>query len=85
MYSDDINDETIELYRQVFSSPRGRKVFAHMVTELGLFDEVEPNDIGAVTLQNYAKHLCYRCGIYRGEIVDEIIKNLFKIPWFKKE
>lgn len=49
------NKELIQSYRNVFSSPEAGKVFAHMMYELGLFEEsLEEED---KYLKSYAARL----------------------------
>lgn len=81
MYDDKVDKDTVKAYRKVFSTPDGKKVLAHMLTELGFFDEVPVDDVMAVSLQNYAKHLLARCGIIRGEVIYDVVSMLFKIPY----
>jgi len=85
MYDENMSEELIMAYREVFSTPKGKRVLAHMLTELGFFDEVDLDNKMAISLQNYAKHLLYRCGLIRGDIIYDFISLLFRIPYQYKE
>jgi len=85
MYDDSFSDKLIEEYREVFSSLKGKRVLGHMLTEMGFFDEVNLDDKMAISLQNYAKHLLYRCGLIRSDVLYDVVSQLFKIPYKKGE
>lgn len=85
MYDTVIEEDIVKLYREVFSSVNGKKVLGHILVELGFFDEVVPGDEPAVALQNYSKHLLYRCGIFKADNIDFVMEALFKIPYKKEE
>jgi len=84
MYDESFDDETTQLYREVFSTPKGKKVLTHMLCELGYFDEVPLDDKMAIALQNYAKHLLCRLGIIRGDVLYDHVSLLFRIPFQPK-
>lgn len=85
MYDTNFTDDMISLYREVFSGINGKKVLGHMLVELGFFDEVVPGDESAVALQNYSKHLLFRCGIFKAGNIDFVMEVLFNIPYRKEE
>lgn len=79
------NKETIkdvELWRTVFlTTSSGRKVLADMLVELKFFDSAENEQ--DMVLQNYAKWLLYRLGIYIDDNIYSIIDRLSTIDYGK--
>jgi len=71
--------ELRELYRRVFSGPFGQKVLTHMLVELGHFDTVAGSD-KEVALQNYAKVLLHRLGVWNAQQAQNIVSGLFALP-----
>lgn len=71
--------EIIKDYRNTFSSPSGRKVLCHIVTELGLFDQVMETEADRVR-GDYAKRLLMLCGIWQPQNIEAIMDFLFQIP-----
>lgn len=76
--------ETMVEYRNVFGTENGRKVLAHMLTELGVFD-TGYTDAGSVALQDYGKRLLWRCGIWCAENMQDMINCFFKISVKERE
>jgi hypothetical protein len=64
--------ELIKQYRNTFGSNEGKVVLAHMLYELGLFEEVSlsPEDMA---LKNYASRILRICG--GGDVKVDTIKN----------
>ena len=66
-------------YRNTFSGPAGRKVFCHMLTELGLFDQVLDTEAERAR-QDYAKRLLMLCGIWLPQNIENIVSYLLNMP-----
>lgn len=68
-------------YRQVFSSPAGQEVLAHMLYDLGAFEGISdsPEDIA---LKNYGARLLSILGGggVKKESIEEFTKRLMKQP-----
>jgi hypothetical protein len=71
--------ELRELYRRVFSGPFGQKVLTHMLVELGHFNTVGGTE-KEVALQNYAKLLLHRLGVWNADQAENIVSGLFGLP-----
>lgn len=73
-----------ELYRQVFSTPQGTKVLTDILIDLCFFDEIEDdNKVTAeeqMYLNNAAKKILNKCGVYQSKNVELITKALIKMP-----
>lgn len=79
MVDDSILNE-IRIWRNVFlSSNDSKRVLAEMLAELHLFDRVEGD--GDIALQNYAKWLLFRLGIYTDNNIYEIVEKLSEISY----
>lgn len=64
--------ELIQKYRNTFGSTEGREVLAHIIYELGLFEEItlSPEDMA---MKNYASRLLKIMGA--GEVKLDAVKN----------
>jgi hypothetical protein len=69
-------------YRNTFTSPTGKKVLCHMLTELGFFDQVLETEEEKARA-DYAKRLLMLCGIFLPGNLESVIDNLFRIPIMK--
>ena len=70
-------DQLATLYRNVFGTGQGQIVLANMLVDLHFFDTVEGEE---VVLQNYARQLLDKIGVWRGENVARIVAGLMTIP-----
>jgi len=78
-WTDKKSEQSIrEEYRRTFNSGAGRKVLAHMLTELHFFDEILDNEEERV-LANYARKLLNRLGIWNDLNIDELIGAFMQI------
>jgi len=66
-------------YRNTFSSPTGIKVLCHMLIELGFLDQVLETEAERARA-DYAKRLFMLSGIFLPEQIEDIVRNLFRIP-----
>lgn len=78
-------DETTRTYRRVFNTKDGRKVLAHMLTELQFFSEIDSDDVKSLTEQNYAKHLLSILGVYQAENVERVVETFLTFPFEEAE
>jgi hypothetical protein len=69
----------INAYRSVFYSPEGRQVLAHLLTDLGLFNELEATE-DEVGQHNAGIRILVRLGIIRAENIQTIVNSLLDIP-----
>lgn len=63
-------------YRETFSRPAGRRVFAHMVRELGLFERSASPEEAA--LRNYATDLVRRLGL---DVTEDLANAILDTPY----
>lgn len=82
---EELKKEVKEIYRRLFSSAEGMMVLSHMLANLGLFNEVAPEDPEEIARQNYARELLRTLGMLSGDAGDirELVRNWFKVG--KKE
>jgi DNA-binding MarR family transcriptional regulator len=78
-------DETTRTYRRVFNTKDGKKVLAHMLTELQFFSEIDTNDVKSLVEQNYAKHLLSLLGVYQAENVERVVETFLVFPFEEVE
>jgi hypothetical protein len=79
--SEPVNEE-IELlnaYRGVFYSPEGRQVLAHLLTDLGIFNELEATE-HEVSQHNAGIRILTRLGIIRANNIQNIVNALLDLP-----
>jgi len=68
-------DDHVGYYRRCFSSPDGMKVLAHLLADMGLFDED-----GDVRLKNYAAKIMNTCGFTNGPFrMEQFVDACFTI------
>ncbi len=70
-------------YRQVFDTPVGKRVLAHMLVELGMFD-TQVNTERSQGRQDYAKRLLWIMGITDERNIKFIVDGLMKMPLHAK-
>lgn len=71
-------NEHIKDYRECFSTAAGKKVLAHLLADMGFFDDnVKPEEI---ILQNYARKILKNLGILHIENVQGMVEKLFELP-----
>lgn len=77
------NDEVRDAYREVFGSERGQEVLAHMLAELGYFNEIvsTPQD---TTLMNYARRLLKIMGVLQPSNIPLLVNELMRLPYAEK-
>jgi hypothetical protein len=78
---EELEKEVKEIYRRVFSSTEGMMVLSHMLANLGIFNEVAPDDPEEIARQNYARELLRTLGMLSSDAEDirQLITNWFKI------
>ena len=71
-------DDTITQYRQCFNTQAGKRVFGHMLADLGFFD----TDLGVEDLPriNYAHQLVKYLGIVDAKNIHLYVDKLFELP-----
>ena len=69
----------LNAYRSVFYPPEGRQVLAHLLTDLGLFNELEATE-NEVANHNAGIRILSRLGIIKAENVQAIVDRLLDIP-----
>lgn len=80
--NDEVNLEELKVlnaYRSVFHTPEGKQVLAHLLTDLGLFNELEPSEY-EVAQHNAGIKILQRLGIIRAENIQSIIDALMNLP-----
>ena len=70
-------DTIKEDYRRTFDTDIGRRVLAHMLTELHFFDESVSEE--EMVLSNYARRVLYHLGVFRGNHIPDIVNYLMSI------
>lgn len=71
------DDPIYQDYFLCFSSAAGRRVLAHLLTDLHFFDEAE-NDQEVVE-QNIARRILHNIGVFHVEQIDSITNMFMKI------
>lgn len=61
---------TAKEYENVFSTPEGRKVLLHILTEMGFFRTDLKTDVD-IALNNQAKRILQRCGKWPANVSGE--------------
>ena len=69
----------INAYRSVFYSPEGRLVLAHLLTDLGLFNELEATE-DEVGQHNAGIRILVRLGIIRPNNIQNIVNSMLDLP-----
>ena len=75
--SDDL--KLLNAYRSVFFSMEGRQVLAHLLTDLGIFNELEAAE-DEVATHNAGIRILTRLGIIRAENIQAIVDALMGLP-----
>jgi len=78
------DNELIREYRKTFLTASGRKVLAHMLTELGMFDQGTESDEER-TRQDYGKRLLMFLGIWNEGNIEQVVNKLISIPVLLKD
>jgi hypothetical protein len=73
---DEVDDQMENDFFLTFSSVHGRRVLAHMLRELHVFDEVI--DDQEVIMQNYGKRILGYMGIIKDEQVEDVVDMFVK-------
>jgi hypothetical protein len=74
-------DDTRAYYRRCFSSTDGRKVLAHLLADMGLFDTT-----GDTELKNYAAKIMIRMGFTNTPYgVEQLIDKCFEIQQIERK
>ena len=74
------DDGVKRLYREVFSTRQGKEVLAHMLTELGFFNEIVFDQEQIANL-NYARRLLKLMGVIQAKNVNKITDVLMSLPF----
>jgi hypothetical protein len=74
-----IVDKVIDYYRDCFSTPSGKRVLAHLLADMGYFDNnlKSPEE---VAVANYAKTLLVRLGIIGTQNLDYFANMFINAP-----
>ena len=70
-----------KLYRNVFSSPEGKVVFADMLFRLCFFGRLDPDNPKQVALHNFAEELLTIIGAWRPENFQDIVTAMFQLRY----
>ena len=76
-------DEVKRLYREVFGTRSGREVLAHMLVELGFFNEIVTDE--QKVLANYSRHLLKLMGVLQPKNVNDITDALMNVSFGEEE
>lgn len=71
------DDSIYQDYFLTFSSMHGRRVMAHLLTDLHFFDEAETDQ--EVVEQNIARRILHNVGAFHAEQIDNITGMFIKI------
>lgn len=69
----------LNAYRSVFFSPEGRQVLAHLLTDLGIFNELEATEY-EVGQHNAGIRILARLGIIKGDNIQAMVDALLDLP-----
>ena len=83
MGEDPITNKVKQDYRATFDTDVGRRVLAHMLTELHFFDEVTSEEETA--LSNYAHRILYHLGVLHGNSIPELVTQLLTVNRLGRE
>jgi len=81
--SNDSADETKRMYREVFGTRAGREVLAHMMVELGFFNEIITEE--QKVLANYSRHLLKLMGVLQPKNINDITDALMNVSFGEEE
>ena len=76
-------DEVKRMYREVFGTRSGKEVLAHMLVELGFFNEIVTDE--QKVLCNYSRHLLKLMGVLRPKNVNDITEALMNVSFGEPE
>ena len=76
-------DEVKRMYREVFGTRVGREVLAHMLVELGFFNEIVTDE--QKVLANYSRHLLKLMGVLQPKNINDITDALMNISFGDSE
>ena len=71
--------QLINYYRNVFNTDEGRVVLAHLLTDLGLFNELEATE-EEVARHNAAIRILRNLGIIRPSNIAPMVNSLMDLP-----
>ena len=77
-------DSNRDIYRKVFGSHEGRLVLMDMLNDLDFF-EMEVESETKLVLQNYAKVILEKMGIWREHNAKRIADALLNMPYMEEE
>lgn len=67
-------------WKRVFNTPDGRKVFNEIISDMMVFDSIDPADKEHVVLRNYGLTMLYNVGGLHDGTVDSIVNHIVEIP-----
>jgi extradiol dioxygenase family protein len=76
-------DEVKRMYREVFGTRVGREVLAHMLVELGFFNEIVTDE--QKILCNYARRLLKLMGVLQPKNINDITDALMNVSFEEEE
>jgi hypothetical protein len=76
-------DEVKRMYREVFGPRVGREVLAHMLVELGFFNEIVTEE--QKVLANYSRHLLKLMGVLQPKNINVITDALMNVSFSEPE
>lgn len=76
-------DEVKRMYREVFGTRVGKEVLAHMLVELGFFNEIVTDE--QKVLANYARRILKIMGVIQPKNINDIIESLMNISFGEEE
>jgi hypothetical protein len=74
-----IDETTIRYYRDTFGTDSGKKVLAHLLADLGLYDN-NLKTTEEIALSNYAKTILMRLGIIGTQNLDYYANMFMNAP-----
>jgi extradiol dioxygenase family protein len=77
------DDEIKRMYREVFGTRIGREVLAHMLVELGFFNEIVTDE--QKVLANYSRHILKIMGVLQPKNINDITDALMNISFGEPE
>jgi len=76
-------DEVKRMYWEAFGTRVGREVLAHMLVELGFFNEIVTDE--QKVLANYSRHLLKLMGVLQPKNINDITDALMNISFGDSE
>jgi len=66
-------------FRRVFNNPDGKKVFSIILSDLQHFEVVQPDDVAANALKDYAVTLLERIGAFHEDNLESLTEAYFQV------